>query len=185
MRLARTSHVGQATLSGLERGTGNPTLDTLQALSNSLGVPLTELLDGATRPPVTVVRAAEGARVHRPNLDLRFVHRFTSGGLDVVEFYEMTAQPGDPHISQGHSGVENIVVTSGRLRVGPIDTAEDLSAGDFISFSAEAPHLYACAGDTPAHAILALRHPAGESPASRTSDSVILALTEQDNEEVR
>lgn len=96
-QLARLSHVGPATLSGLERGVGNPPLDTLQTLSATLGVPLTGLLDGATRSPVTVVRATQGARVRRPNLELRFVHRFASGGLDVVELYEMTALPGDPH----------------------------------------------------------------------------------------
>jgi transcriptional regulator with XRE-family HTH domain len=178
-QLARLSHVGPATLSGLERGVGNPTLDTLQSLSATLGVPLTELLDGATRSPVTVVRATQGARVRRPNLELRFVHRFTSGGLDVVELYEMTALPGDPHISQGHPGVENILVTSGRLTVGPGDTTEDLATGDFVSFSAEGPHLYACAIDEPAHAILALRHPAGDSLTAPSSDSVILALTDE------
>lgn len=181
-QLARSSGVGSATLSGLERGLGNPTLDTLQALSTSLGVPLTELLDGASRSPVTVVRASQGARVRRPNLDLRFVHRFTSGGLDVVELYEMTALPGNPHISQGHPGVENILVTDGRLRVGPVDAAQDLAAGDFVSFAADGPHMYACVGDTPAKAVLALRHPAGESPATRGGDSVILALTDQDDD---
>lgn len=178
-QLARLSNVGPATLSGLERGVGNPTLDTLQSLSATLGVPLTELLDGASRSPVTVVRATQGARVRRPNLELRFVHRFTSGGLDVVELYEMTALPGDPHISQGHPGVENILVTSGRLTVGPVDTTEELEAGDFVSFSAEGPHLYACGDERPAHAVLALRHPAGDSVATPSSDSVILALTDE------
>ena len=178
-QLARLSNVGPATLSGLERGAGNPTLDTLQALSETLGVPLTELLDGASRPPVTVIRADQGAQVRRPNLELRFVHRFTSGGLDVVELYEMTALPGDPHVSRGHPGVENILVTSGSMTVGPVDAPVLLAAGDFISFAADGPHLYACEGDQPAHAVLALRHPVDEL-ARGGSDSVILALTNED-----
>lgn len=176
-QLARTAGVGLATLSGLERGQGNPTLDTLRSLSATLGVPLTELLDGATRQPVTVVRADQGAHVNRPNLDLRFVHRFTSGTLDVVELYEMTALPGSPHISQGHPGVENILVSSGRLNVGPTDSTVTLEAGDFVSFAADAPHLYACDSDEPAQAVLAMRHPA-DSVATSANDSVILALTE-------
>ncbi|WP_165912853.1 helix-turn-helix domain-containing protein [Tamaricihabitans halophyticus] len=176
--LARQSKVGSATLSGLESGTGNPRLETLIALSATLGVPLTELLDGASRPPVTVVRASQGAHVSRSNLDLRFVHRFTAGGLDVVEFYEMTVTPGDPHLSQGHAGIENILVVDGRLRVGPTDDAAVLDAGDFVSFSADGPHVYAAENGRPVHAVLALRHSA-EPRTAVTDDSAILAFTEE------
>ncbi|WP_344749798.1 helix-turn-helix transcriptional regulator [Streptosporangium vulgare] len=37
--LARAAGVGKATLSGLENGTRNPTLDTLWAITTELGVP--------------------------------------------------------------------------------------------------------------------------------------------------
>src|SRR4051794_678857 len=42
--LARRAVVGKATLSGLEAGTRNPTLDTLQAVAAALDLPLTTLL---------------------------------------------------------------------------------------------------------------------------------------------
>lgn len=177
-QLAKSAGIGLATLSGLERGAGNPTLDTLQALSATLGVPVTELLDGATRQPVTVVRSSEGAHVTRPNLDLRFVHRFTAGSLDVVELYEMTVHPGEPHVSQGHAGTENILVTEGRITVGPTDDVVALDAGDFVSFAADGPHLYACESDSPARAVLAMRHPA-DVVASSANDSGILALANE------
>ena len=177
-QLARSASIGLATLSGLERGTGNPTLDTLQNLSATLGIPVTELLDGATRQPVTVVRADQGAHVTRPNLDLRFVHRFTSGTLDVVELYDMTALPGEPHISDGHAGVENILVSEGTLKVGPTDSTVTLEAGDFVSFAADGPHVYSCESAEPVRAMLAMRHPADSIPSS-ANDSVILALTDQ------
>lgn len=44
--LARRAAVGKATLSGLEAGTRNPTLDTLYALTTALGLPLTALVAG-------------------------------------------------------------------------------------------------------------------------------------------
>ncbi|NJA56315.1 helix-turn-helix domain-containing protein, partial [Streptomyces sp. NEAU-H3] len=42
--LARRSGLGKATLSGLEAGTRNPTLETLYAVTTALGVPLTAAL---------------------------------------------------------------------------------------------------------------------------------------------
>jgi len=43
--------------------------------------------------------------------------------------------------------------------------------------------MYACLGNTPARAVLALRHPTGDSPSSRGGDSVILALTDQNGDD--
>ena len=42
--LARLAGVGKATLSGLENGTRNPTLETLYAITAQLGVPLAAVL---------------------------------------------------------------------------------------------------------------------------------------------
>lgn len=123
-------------------------------------------------------RANVVAHVTRPNLDLRFVHRFTSGALDVVELYDMTALPGEPHIFNGHAGVENILVNESTLRVGPTDSAIVLEAGDFVSFAADGPHVYSCESTEPVRAMLAMRHPA-DSIAGPANDSVILALTDQ------
>ncbi|MFI6294632.1 helix-turn-helix domain-containing protein [Nonomuraea sp. NPDC050790] len=177
--LARRAGVGPATLSLLERSQGNPTLETVTSLAAALGVPVTDLIDGARRPPVTVVRADQGARVTRPNLDLRFVHRFSSSGLDTVEFYEMTVLPGQEYRSRGHAGVENIVVTSGTLVAGPVDQPVTLSAGDFVAFSADAPHVYSTSGDVPAKAVLALRHAQGDLGPEPVSGSVILSLADE------
>src|SRR5687768_18523538 len=42
--LARAAGIGKATLSGLENGTRNPTLETLYAVATALDVPLATLL---------------------------------------------------------------------------------------------------------------------------------------------
>src|SRR3954465_6593050 len=58
--LARATGVGKATLSAIENGNGNPTVETLAALAAALGVPVVDLLAVAAPAPVTVVRAGQG-----------------------------------------------------------------------------------------------------------------------------
>src|SRR3954451_1866845 len=61
--LARATGVGKATLSAIENGRGNPTVETLAALADALGVPVVDLLDAPRRAPGTVVRPGRGERV--------------------------------------------------------------------------------------------------------------------------
>ena len=58
--LARSAGVGKATLSGLENGTRNPTLETMYAIAAALSVPMSALtLDpGAPASTATPVRGA-------------------------------------------------------------------------------------------------------------------------------
>src|SRR4051812_2937934 len=58
--LGRTSGVAKATLSALEGGRGNPTLETLSALAAALQVPMGDLITPGDPAPVTVVRSDEG-----------------------------------------------------------------------------------------------------------------------------
>src|SRR5690242_11808925 len=63
--LARATSMSKATLSSIENGRANPTVDTLSALAAALRVPVVELLDEPPVPPVRVIRAA-GPRVLEP-----------------------------------------------------------------------------------------------------------------------
>src|SRR3954469_9486382 len=78
--LARATGVGKATLSAIENGRGNPTVETLAALAGALGVPVVDLLDMPAPAPVTVVRAGRG----EPAGDgLERVGRLASGGAEL------------------------------------------------------------------------------------------------------
>ena len=57
--LARASGVSKATLSGLERGNGNPSVDTVWALADALNVPFGELFDENDDDVVQVRRIAD------------------------------------------------------------------------------------------------------------------------------
>src|SRR5690348_9844592 len=60
--LARRAGLAKSTLSQLEAGTGNPSIETLWSLGVALGVPFSRLVE----PPVSqvrVIRAGEGPRL--------------------------------------------------------------------------------------------------------------------------
>lgn len=57
--LARASGVGKATLSKLETGQGNPTVETLGALAAALQLPLGDLLAELTPAPVRLLRSTD------------------------------------------------------------------------------------------------------------------------------
>src|SRR3954452_4268606 len=59
--LARATAMSKATLSGIENGRANPTVETLAALAGALRVPVGELLAEPPLGEVRVVRSA-GAR---------------------------------------------------------------------------------------------------------------------------
>src|ERR1700761_4661682 len=61
--LAKRAGVAKSTLSQLENGTGNPSLETLWAIGTALGVPLSRLID-PPRSDIRVIRAGEGAVMH-------------------------------------------------------------------------------------------------------------------------
>jgi transcriptional regulator with XRE-family HTH domain len=61
--LTRASGVARATVTNLEAGRGNPTVETLFALADALGVSFGELVSEPERAAVEVIRADEGGYV--------------------------------------------------------------------------------------------------------------------------
>lgn len=155
--LAAATHLGKGTLSELERGQRNPTLDTLFAIATALSVPLSDLL--ATTPDSGVgarvsagdgagVSAGDGARVsagptaHGQNVDAELLGRWEDGA-EIVETYRMTIGAGRRQ-SQPHAvGVlESITVISGTVVVGTHDTPTQLSNGQSHTFAGDTEHFY-------------------------------------------
>src|ERR1700704_2460683 len=82
--LASRADVAKATLTNLEQGRGNPTIETLWSLALGLGVAFSDLLEDRRETTTVVVRAQQGARVRGSTpggqLDLRLVGRIERGG---------------------------------------------------------------------------------------------------------
>lgn len=141
--VARRAGIAKSTLSQLESGNGNPSVETLWALGVALGVPFSQLVEPPP-PQVRVVRAGEGPRI--PAESAHAVATLLAAGsphsrrdLYVLEQEPGAVRPAEPHIP---GSVEHIVVAAGRMRAGPADAAVELGAGDYATFRGDVPHLY-------------------------------------------
>ncbi|MBG0820216.1 helix-turn-helix transcriptional regulator [Planomonospora sp. ID91781] len=144
--LARRAGIGKATLSGLENGTRNPTLETLWAVTAQLGVPLAAAV--GTGP------VAHGAAVRGVLLEV-----FEEEGA-TYELYRLVVPAGTSQTSPAHpEGVtEHLTVFTGTLRAGPADAPLLAGPGEHVSWRSDVPHTYA-AGDQDVHAGLLIRYP--------------------------
>lgn len=139
--LSRRSKIGKATLSQLESGTGNPTIETVFSLSRVLDVPISDLVDGRPAGGVTVVRGADVEVLRGAGVDLRALRRIESGDA-VCELYDQRVRAGSTQESLGHSGTEHTVVQAGRLAVCVDGREVELGPGDYVGFDAMLPHSY-------------------------------------------
>jgi len=157
--LAQRAGVGKATLSGLETGTRNPTLETLYAITARLDVPLAAVLADPGGPPPEVVH---GAAVSADLLET-----FEDDPV-TTELYRLRIRPGRVQTSPAHpAGVtEHLTVFAGAVRVGPATEPFVVRAGEHASWTADVPHIYAALDGAQAHAALVIRHP-GPSAAGR------------------
>ncbi|MCW5251464.1 MULTISPECIES: helix-turn-helix domain-containing protein [unclassified Streptomyces] len=167
VHLAGRAGISQSYLSEIETGKASPSLTTLFALAEQLGMTPAGLL----RPPVredeiAVVRAGEAADAY-PVSDttghVRFRAVLRHGPLSVSEF---AAAPGDDLTGDfSHSGYEAIYVAHGSLNV-TLAGREPvlLTAGDTMSYPGEIPHSWQVAGTGPVRVLQVLDTPAAHPP---------------------
>lgn len=160
--LARRSGIAKGTLSQLESGSGNPTIETVFSLSNALRVPVSSLLSEREDPNVILVRSDEVEVLSSNAVDLRMLRR-VDVTQRVLELYDQRVRPGERQYSDGHPGREHVVVTDGVLRVGPPDSPYELRAGDYVCYPADSPHIYETVGG-PVASVLMLEYPADAGP---------------------
>lgn len=156
--LARRARIAKSTLSQLESGSGNPSVETLWALGVALDVPFSRLVD-PPRPNVRVIRADEGAATYSEQSNYWAALLSSCPPHARRDIYRVGAQPGEPRLSDPHmpGTIEHVVVTTGRARIGPPDEPIDLAPGDYATYPGDAPHIFkALAPDTTA--IFVLEH---------------------------
>ncbi|MCS5517437.1 helix-turn-helix domain-containing protein [Pseudomonas qingdaonensis] len=97
--LARRAGVAKSTLSQLESGLGNPSIETLWALATALGIQVTRFFEQPAQT-VTVIRAGEGAALKADDADYAATLLADCPPGIRRDLYRVHAQPGQPH----HSG---------------------------------------------------------------------------------
>ncbi|MCL2894939.1 helix-turn-helix domain-containing protein [Brenneria tiliae] len=136
--LAEVSGIGKATLSGIEAGRGNPTIETVWKLARALDVPFGELIDADNEQ--TVDSVSEGVSV-------RLINRQNTPR--VIETYIMELAPRTKRYADSHmTGVEeSVVVLKGQVLVGQSTAPVFRSTGQSYSFKGDSQHLYQSLGE--------------------------------------
>jgi transcriptional regulator with XRE-family HTH domain len=141
--LARRAGIAKSTLSQLEAGTGNPSVETVWALGVALGVPFSRLVEQPV-PAVHVIRAGDGPRLRSEQAD--FTGTLLSAGSTRArrDLYLIEVEPGTGRDAQAHlpGSIEHLVVAAGRLRTGPAPQLVELDPGDYVAFAGDVPHRY-------------------------------------------
>jgi len=143
--LARRSGLSKQTLSKIEQGCGNPTVDTLAQLGAALDLPARRLFT-EWGTPVYVKRHYEGSWVDGAERSERILDETYGSGYVRTLTLKLERVDGEPRVIGAHSAgtLHHLYVISGRVWAGPVTEPVELSAGDFIRFPGDTPHLLAC-----------------------------------------
>ncbi|KZE91287.1 helix-turn-helix domain-containing protein [Microbacterium sp. TNHR37B] len=141
--LARQAGVAKATVSQLESGAGNPSVETLWAIATALDVPFSVFVD-APAAETHVVRAADRPGVRASDAPYEAFLLAAGAPHARSDLYILRAQPGEPRRSLPHpSGTtEHVVLISGRASVGPAGEPVVLHPGDYMRYRGDAAHVF-------------------------------------------
>ncbi|QKT14275.1 helix-turn-helix domain-containing protein [Rhodococcus sp. W8901] len=146
--LAKRANLSKQTLSKIEQGVGNPTVETIDAIAEALDVPLRRLVtEWGTR--VFVVRSGEGSWNDRSDIgSTKVLDQIYGSGYVRTSLTRLRQAPGGdvesmvrPADSAGT--LIHAYVVSGKVRVGPTNELTNLTTGDFVQFPSDAPWILA------------------------------------------
>lgn len=140
---AKRAGVSKSTLSQLETGTGNPSIETMWALATAYGVQVAQLLE-PPRAKVSRVRFKDLPQL--PSSSASYSAALLSPGHTGMrrDVYVITAEPGPARKSQPHppGTVEHLLLTSGRARVVCDGEAVVLEPGEFLTHAGDIEHSF-------------------------------------------
>jgi transcriptional regulator with XRE-family HTH domain len=147
--LATKANLAKSTLSQIEAGQGNPSVETLWAIATALGIPFSFLFESASSES-HLIRADEGSILTSDSSEFfaTLLSKCPPGRRR--DLYRVTLHKGNARHAAPHpqGTIEHAIVCTGTLRVGPQDNAEDLQCGDYFRYPGDIPHLYEALSET-------------------------------------
>jgi transcriptional regulator with XRE-family HTH domain len=143
--LARRSGLSKQTLSKIEQGVGNPTVETVSLLGAAMDVPPRRFLT-EWGTPVYVQRQEDGDWTGSDAwLERVLDETYGSGYVRTLALRLHKTPKGADSVEPHRVGtLHHLYVISGRLRTGPVSEPVEVSGGDFVRFPGDVPHLYVC-----------------------------------------
>lgn len=146
--LSEKAGVSFGLVSQLERGLGNPSLQSIQRLANALGIPAGQLLDEPAGE-LAVVPAGQGHRMP-PIADIPADQQsvrelLTPRGESMLQLIRSTLPPGFSNEQRPfrHIGTETVTVERGVLVVAQGERRVVLHAGDTVTYGCSEAHWWA------------------------------------------
>ncbi|WP_024788254.1 MULTISPECIES: helix-turn-helix domain-containing protein [unclassified Lebetimonas] len=123
--LAKRAGIAKSTLFKIEENKTNPTIKTIWAIAEILGVPFGELV-------------GEG-EIKEEGVSVTLIEK-----NDSFESYKMNLKENATYIAKPHfAGTkEKIFVLNGSITVGKVDDPKEINQGDVVEFDADCTHLY-------------------------------------------
>jgi transcriptional regulator with XRE-family HTH domain len=141
--LARKAGVSNGLLSQLERGIGNPSIQTLSHLARALGITIGSFFESVSATPDEVVHPHN--RRHLMLADQRMIYQLLvpdmQGSLSML-YIELPPGFSNADAPFCHDGEEVVFVLSGTIEIHIGDRARLLQSGDSIRFSSAIDHWY-------------------------------------------
>ncbi len=152
-QLAELAGVSKVMLSGVEKGSSNPTINTIWKIASALEVTYTDLLE---LPENNVIHVRK-SEIHP--LDDEQYHIFSyykRDGNRKYEIYQIEMDKGCIHNSIGHSkeSLEYIMMIEGEMELDVNGEKHILKADDGFCFDAVVPHTYCNHGNDKVKAVL-------------------------------
>ncbi|WP_369192214.1 helix-turn-helix domain-containing protein [Streptomyces sp. R08] len=143
--LARRSGLSKQTLSKIEQGVGNPTVETLSLLGAALDLPARRLLT-EWGTPVYVQRHDEGEWAGADHWTERILDETYGSGFvrTLLLRLERTGAPRGTVEPHAPGTLHHVYVITGKVRTGPVNEPVELAAGDFVRFPGDVPHEMTC-----------------------------------------
>lgn len=141
--LAKRAGLAKSTLSQLESGTGNPSVETLWSLGVALGVPFSALVD-PPKPVVRVIRSGEGPVIASEQATYTATLLAACPPGTRRDLFAIHAEPGAARSSDPHQVgmVEHVWIGTGSALVGPATEPVELAAGDYVTYPGDVPHVF-------------------------------------------
>jgi transcriptional regulator with XRE-family HTH domain len=143
--LARKSGLSKQTLSKIEQGVGNPTVDSLTAIAAALDVTLRRLIT-EWGSPVLVQRLDGAAWNGEAGWQVRPLAQIYGSGYVRTSILRLAkGDRGRGSFGQGEPGtLHHVYAVEGRVRAGLREEPLELAAGDFVRFPGDAEHVFEC-----------------------------------------
>ncbi|WP_151484572.1 helix-turn-helix domain-containing protein [Streptomyces albicerus] len=166
--LSRRSQVSKGALVALEKAQGNPNLVTLVRLADTLGISVSDLMQGPPEGRVRIVAADTVAPLWTGERGSEARLMLTTSGPAPVEVWRWQLEPDEEYPSHPHQAgvVETVSVTAGRMTLIVDGTEHAMEAGQTATFDGDTPHTYRGSGTETCSLIMTVHLPPG--PASTT-----------------